>query len=262
VVQFKGAAMQERFTNKVALVTGGCSGLGRVTANLFSQEGAKVVIADISNSGDEVVSEINRAGGEALFIRANVTKLAEVENMVKSAVDRYGKLDILYNNAATWVEQPLLADIAEADFDKVMNVNAKGVFLGMKFGIQQMLKQGGGVIVNCGSINCFVSEIRSADYAATKAAVLSLTRSGALEYAKQNIRVNCVCPGPMLTPMVRAAADEAKQTIQEFSKQWNIPMGRIADPIEVARAVLFLASEDASFVTGTSLLVDGGYTII
>ncbi|MGE3595991.1 MAG: SDR family NAD(P)-dependent oxidoreductase, partial [Dehalococcoidia bacterium] len=169
---------------------------------------------------------------------------------------------VLYNNAASWVEQPLLADIVEEDFDKVMAVNAKGVFLGMKYGIRQMLKQGGGVIVNCGSINCFVSEVMSTDYAATKAAVLSLTRSGALEYAKQNIRVNCVCPGPMLTPMVRAAAEKAGQTIAEFSTQWNIPMGRIADPAEVARVVLFLASDDASFMTGASVLVDGGYTVV
>jgi NAD(P)-dependent dehydrogenase (short-subunit alcohol dehydrogenase family) len=250
-----------RFTNKVALVTGGSSGLGRVTAGLFAAEGAKVVLTDV-NDASEALSEIKRAGGEAIFVKANVAKSADVKNMVKVAVDTFGKLDILYNNAATWVEQPLLADIAEEDFDKVMNVNAKGVFLGMKYGIQQMLAQGGGVIVNCGSINCFVSEVMSSDYAATKAAVLSLTRSGALEYAKKNIRVNCVCPGPMLTPMVRAAAAKANQTIDEFSKQWNIPMGRIADPAEVARAVLFLASDDASFITGTSILVDGGYTVV
>lgn len=250
-----------RFTDKVALVTGASSGLGRVSANLFAQEGAKVVVCDISD-GSEVVAEIEAAGGKAIFVKADVSKDEQAQHMIQAAVDAYGRLDILYNNAAIWVEQPLLADIPVEDFDKVMAVNARGVFLGMKYGIRQMVRQGGGAIVNCGSINSFVSEIRSTDYAATKAAVLSLTRSGALEYARQNIRVNCVCPGPMLTPMVEAAYLEAGVSLEEFSKQWNIPMGRIADPVEMAKAVLFLASDDASFITGTSLLVDGGYTIV
>lgn len=250
-----------RFTDKVVLITGAGSGLGRVSANLFAQEGAKVVVCDISDAAN-VVSEIQQAGGEATYVRADVSKPDDAEGMIRAAVDTYGRLDVLYNNAAIWVEQPLFADIPVEDFDRVMSVNARGVFLGMKYGIRQMLAQGGGVIVNCGSINCFVSEIKSTDYAATKAAVLSLTRSGALEYAKNNIRVNCVCPGPMLTPMVEAAYHEAGVSLEEFSKQWNIPMGRIADPAEMAKAVLFLASDDASFITGTSLLVDGGYTVV
>ena len=250
-----------RFTGKVALVTGGASGLGRITATLFAQEGAKVVVADIGD-GQSVVEEIRATGGEAIYVKVDVTKSEDVARMIDTAVTAFGRLDVLYNNAATWVEQPLLADIEEEDFDKVMAVNAKGVFLGMKYGIRQMLKQGGGVIVNCGSIVSFVSEIMSTDYAATKAAVLSLTKSGALEYAQQNIRVNCVCPGPMRTPMVEAAAAKLGQSVEEFSAQWNIPMGRIADPAEVARVVLFLASDDSSFMTGASVLVDGGYTII
>lgn len=250
-----------RFTDKVALVTGASSGLGRVSANLFAQEGAKVVVCDISD-GSHVVTEILESGGEAIFVNADVSKAEDAEAMIQAAVDAYGRLDILYNNAAIWIEQPLLADIPVEDFDKVMAVNARGVFLGMKYGIRQMLRQGGGSIVNCGSINSFVSEVKSTDYAATKAAVLSLTKSGALEYARQNIRVNCVCPGPMLTPMVEAAYNEAGVSLEEFSKQWNIPMGRIADPAEMAKAVLFLASDDASFITGASLLVDGGYTIV
>ena len=250
-----------RFTDKVVLVTGAASGLGRVSANLFAQEGAKVVVSDVSD-GSHVVAEIEAAGGTATFVRADVSKEADVQAMIEAAVTAYGRLDVLYNNAGIWVEQPLLADIPVEDFDRVMSVNARGVFLGMKHGIRQMVKQGGGVIVNCGSINCFISEIKSTDYAATKAAVLALTRSGALEYARQNIRVNCVCPGPMLTPMVEAAYHEAGVSLEEFSKQWNIPMGRIAEPVEMAKAVLFLASDDASFITGASLLVDGGYTIV
>jgi NAD(P)-dependent dehydrogenase (short-subunit alcohol dehydrogenase family) len=132
----------------------------------------------------------------------------------------------------------------------------------MKYGIRQMLKQGGGVIVNCGSVSSFVADLNDADYLASKGAVIMLTRAGALEYAKQNIRINAVCPGPMRTPMLEAAARKVNQTMDQFSKQWNIPIGRIADPVEVAKAVLFLASDDSSFMIGAHVLVDGGYTII
>lgn len=250
-----------RLSGKVALITGGSAGLGRVTANLFAQEGAKLVLADITDGAD-AVAEIEALGGEAIFVRTDVSNAADAANMVQAAVDRFGSLDILYNNAAIWFEQPALADIAEEDFDRVYQVNVKGVFLGMKYGIKQMLKQGGGVIVNCGSINCFVAEPNSSDYATTKGAVLMLTKQGAVEYARHNVRVNCVCPGPMLTPMVRAAAEKAGQSIAEFSQQWNLPRGRIADPLEVARVVLFLASDESSNVVGAAILADGGYTAI
>ncbi|NIJ17857.1 SDR family NAD(P)-dependent oxidoreductase [Sphingobium vermicomposti] len=250
-----------RLDGKVALITGGSAGLGRVTSLLFAQEGAKVVITDLSD-GAEAVADIEAIGGEALFVKADVSKSADVRNMVRAAVDRFGRLDILYNNAAIWFEQPLLADISEEDFDSVYQVNVKGVFLGMKYGIQQMLKQGGGVIVNCGSINCFVAEAGSSDYATTKGAVLMLTKQGAVEYAQHNIRINAVCPGPMLTPMVQAAAEKAGQTIPEFSRQWNLPRGTVADPLEVAKVVLFLASDDASNLFGASILADGGYTAL
>lgn len=250
-----------RLEGKVALITGGSAGLGRVTAKLFAEEGAKVVITDVSD-GSEVVAEIEAAGGEVLFVKADVSKAADVQNMVQAAVDRFGRLDILYNNAAIWFEQPLLADISEEDFDRMYQVNVKGVFLGMKYAIQQMLKQGGGTIVNCGSINSFVAEAHSSDYATTKGAVLMLTKQGAVEYAKENIRINCVCPGPMLTPMVRAAAEKAGQTIPEFSKQWNLPRGIVSEPLEVAKVVLFLASDESSNVIGASILADGGYTAL
>lgn len=250
-----------RLDGKVALITGGSAGLGRVTAQLFAKEGAKVVITDVSD-GAEAVAEIEAAGGEVLFVKADVSKAADVQNMIQAAVDRFGRLDILYNNAAIWFEQPLLADISEEDFDRMYQVNVKGVFLGMKYAIRQMLKQGGGAIVNCGSINSFVAEPHSSDYATTKGAVLMLTKQGAVEYAKQNIRINCVCPGPMLTPMVRAAAEKAGQTIPEFSKQWNLPRGIVSDPLEVAKVVLFLASDESANVIGASILADGGYTAL
>jgi len=250
-----------RLEGKVALITGGSAGLGRVTARLFAEEGAKVVITDVSD-GSEAVAEIEAAGSEVLFVKADVSKAADAENMVQAAVDRFGRLDILYNNAAIWFEQPLLADISEEDFDRMYQVNVKGVFLGMKYAIRQMLKQGGGTIVNCGSINSFVAEAHSSDYATTKGAVLMLTKQGAVEYAKDNIRINCVCPGPMLTPMVRAAAEKAGQSIPEFSKQWNLPRGIVSDPLEVAKVVLFLASDESSNVIGASILADGGYTAL
>jgi NAD(P)-dependent dehydrogenase (short-subunit alcohol dehydrogenase family) len=250
-----------RLTGKVALITGGSQGLGRETAILFAKEGAKVVIAGISDASN-TLNAIKTAGGEGMCVKADVTNTFEVQTMIQKAVDAYGKLDILYNNAAILGEPCLLADMAEEDFDRTMAVNVKGVFLGMKYGIRQMLKQGGGVIVNCGSVSSFVADLNDADYLASKGAVIMLTRAGALEYAQQNIRINAVCPGPMRTPMLEAAAKKVNQTVDQFSKQWNLPIGRIADPAEVAKAVLFLASDDSSFMIGAHVLVDGGYTII
>jgi NAD(P)-dependent dehydrogenase (short-subunit alcohol dehydrogenase family) len=250
-----------RFAGKVALITGGSQGLGRETAILFAKEGAKVVIADVTEAS-YTLNAIKTAGGEAMYVKADVTNTYEVQTMIQKAVDAYGKLDILYNNAAILGETSLLADMAEEDFDRTMAVNVKGVFLGMKYGIRQMLKQGGGVIVSCGSVSSFVADPNNADYIASKGAVMMLTRAGALEYAQQNIRINAVCPGPMRTPMVEAAAKKVNQTVDQVSKQWNLPIGRVADPVEVAKAVLFLASDDSSFMIGAHVLVDGGYTII
>jgi NAD(P)-dependent dehydrogenase (short-subunit alcohol dehydrogenase family) len=250
-----------RFTGKVAVVTGGSKGLGRETAILFAKEGAKVVIADHSD-GSHTLNAIKTAGGEAIYVKTDVTNTNDVQTMIQRAVDAYGRLDILYNNAATLKETTLLADIPEEDFDRTMAVNVKGVFLGMKYGIRQMLKQGGGVIVNCGSVSSFVADPNNADYLTSKGAVIMLTKAGALEYAQQNIRINVVCPGPMRTPMVETAAKRLNKTVDQFAAQWNLPIGRIADPVEVAKAVLFLASDDSSFMIGAHVLVDGGYTII
>ncbi|MDB5581458.1 MAG: dehydrogenase, short-chain alcohol dehydrogenase like protein [Bradyrhizobium sp.] len=252
-----------RFEGKIALVTGGHRGLGRETAILFAKEGAKVVVVDIVDAASTVAA-IETTGGEAMFVKADVTDAAQVRAMVEKTVDAYGRLDILYNNAAILGNMVPLAEMVEEDFDRTMAVNVRGVFLGMKYGIRQMLKQGGGVIINCGSVSCFVADSDNADYLASKGAVMMLTKGGALEYAQQNIRINAVCPGPMRTSLLEDAAKRMNQTVDEFAKgqNWNLPIGRVADPVEVAKIVLFLASDDASYMVGALVSVDGGYTIV
>jgi NAD(P)-dependent dehydrogenase (short-subunit alcohol dehydrogenase family) len=251
-----------RFTDKVVLITGGSQGLGHATAILFAKEGAKVVIADISDAA-HTLSAIKAVGGEAIFVKADVANTYEVQAMIQKAVDAYGKLDVLYNNAAISGKACPLADMPEEDFDRTMAVNVKGVFLGMKYGIRQMLKQGGGVIVNCASTSSFVADdLKDADYIASKGAVMMLTKTGAVEYATRNIRINAVCPGAMRTPMAEAVAKKMNQTLDQLTTLGNLPIGRVADPVEVAKAVLFLASDDSSYMIGAHVLVDGGYTII
>ena len=247
-----------RFAGKSVVVTGGSRGLGRETAILFAKEGAKVVIADIADAA-ETLDALSTAGGEGTYVKTDVTSSQEVQALIQKTVAVYGKLDILYNNAAVLREVPLLADIPEEDFDKTMAVNVKGVFLCMKYAIRQMLRQQGGVIVNCGSISSLVADANNADYLASKGAVLMLTKGAALEYAPKNIRINAVCPGPMRTPMVEAFLKSMNRTPEQL---WSLPIGRIADPVEVAKAVLFLASDDSSFMVGAHVVVDGGYTIV
>jgi len=252
----------DKLNGKVALITGGSSGIGRATAILFAEEGAKVVVtADQNvNGGEETVKIIKVAGGEAIFVIADVSKATDVQRMVRTTEDTYGRLDILFNNAGIWEQRTLLADLSEEDWDRTIDVNLKGVFLGMKYAIPEMLKRGGGVIVNTASENSFAADLTIADYCASKGGVLMLTKAAALEYARQNIRVNCVCPGGTVTLMVERAAEKAGQPLESYIAQWvqNVPLGRWAQPEEIAKAVLFLASDDSSYITGTSLLIDGG----
>ncbi|MBD2261344.1 SDR family oxidoreductase [Pseudanabaena sp. FACHB-2040] len=244
--------------DKVALVTGGTSGIGRATAIAYAQQQAKVVVVGRRiDEGEETVRLIKEAGGEAIFVQADVTKEADVEAMVDKAVGVFGRLDIAFNNAGMVGENPLLIEQTEAEYDRIMNVNVKGVWLSMKHEIAQMLKQGSGSIVNTSSGAGVVAVRTQPLYTASKHAVVGLTKAAALQYAKAGIRINVVAPAAIETDMFEAATggqDEAKAYLTGLH-----PIGRIGTPLEVANAVLFLSSDLASFITGETLMVDGGY---
>jgi NAD(P)-dependent dehydrogenase (short-subunit alcohol dehydrogenase family) len=240
--------------DKVALVTGGTSGIGRATAIAYAQQKAKVVVVGRRiDEGEKTVRLIQDAGGEAIFVQTDVTKEADVKAMVDKAVDVFGRLDIAFNNAGTAGENPSLIEQTEAEYDRTMNINVKGVWLSMKYEIAQMLKQGSGAIVNMASATGVVAYPSAPLYTASKHAVVGLTKAAAIQYAKAGIRINVAAPGSIKTDMFEAATDEAKAYITGLH-----PIGRVGTPLEVANAVLFLSSEMASFTTGATLMVDGG----
>jgi NAD(P)-dependent dehydrogenase (short-subunit alcohol dehydrogenase family) len=249
-----------RFQGKVAMITGGAHGMGEVEAKLFAKEGANVIVADVlEQEGRQVVAGIAEVGGEALFVRLDVTNEADWQKAVDTAVARFGKLDILVNNAG--ISGSADADLLSTEaWDKVMGVNAKGVFLGLKHAIPAMQKTGGGAIVNISSISGFVGQdyIHMA-YNASKGAVRIMTKSAAVQFAKDGIRVNSVHPGvmPPMRTSTRGADSEERQRMLA-----KVPMGREGRREEVGHAVLFLASDEASYITGTELVVDGGYLAI
>ncbi len=243
----------DRLDGKVALITGAGSGIGRAGALLFAEEGAKVAVADyVPMGGQETVRMIKKAGGEAIFIEVDVSKAADVENMVRTTVDTYGRIDILYNNAGIMGTEAPTAEATEEDWDRVIDTNLKSVFLASKYTIPVMLNGGGGVIVNTASITGFIGSPRLPAYGASKGGVIQLTKAMALEYADRNIRVNCICPGVIETPMTETDG-LARRT--DF-----IPQKRAGRVDDVARAALYLASDDSSYVTASSLVVDGGWT--
>lgn len=247
----------KRFQDKVVIVTGGAGGIGEATARLFAEEGAKVVIADYSERGKEVAREIDGIGLDSFFIQTDVTSEESVMQMVETTVGRYGRLDVLFANAG--VASDGLTDQVDYEvWQKTIEVNLSGVFLCNKHAIKQMLAQGdGGAIVNCGSVHSFVGKARVSAYASAKGGVHMLTRSSAAAYAAEGIRVNTVCPGYIETSLISGLPEEMLRYLQA-----QHPIGRLGTAEEVGRAVLFLASRDASYITGASLLVDGGYTAI
>jgi NAD(P)-dependent dehydrogenase (short-subunit alcohol dehydrogenase family) len=253
--------MVKRFHDKVVIVTGASSGIGKVSALAFAREGAKVAIAARRiDQGSQTVEEIKAAGGDAFFVQADVSKAQDVSNMVSMTIKTYGKLDCAFNNAGIGGDVLLsTADHTEENWDAVMSVNLKGVWLCMKYQIPEMLKNGRGSIVNNSSIyGLAASTVGHVPYAVSKHGVIGLTKTAAFEYAKKGIRVNAVCPGYTHSELVDGAIDALPG---EFEKMlaYDIPMGRIADTEEIAHAVLWLCSDEASFVTGQALAPDGGW---
>ncbi|MCC6606189.1 MAG: SDR family oxidoreductase [Anaerolineae bacterium] len=248
-----------QLNGKIALITGGGSGIGRETAVLFAQHGASLAIADLNPQGGQAtVQMIREAGGTAVFIQTDVAQAAQVEAMIHAVVAAYGRLDIAFNNAGIEGAPVRTIDVTEAEFDQIMAVNAKGVWLCLKYEIQQMLRQGGGTIINTASVAGLMGAHSMPAYAASKHAVVGLTRTAAVEYARKGIRVNAVCPAIIRTAMVERAIAQLPQL--EHGAIQNNPSRRLGTPQEVAQAVLWLASDASSFTTGATLTVDGGLT--
>jgi NAD(P)-dependent dehydrogenase (short-subunit alcohol dehydrogenase family) len=251
--------MTERLKGKIALVTGGSSGIGRVAAKLFCWEGAKVVIADINvEGGEETVRRISEAGGEAIFVRTDISKSDEVEALINKILEGYSRLDCAFNNAAVFGSLSPLTDHTEETWDRVLATNLKGTWLCMKYEILQMLKQGSGTIVNNSAVPGGMVGARFASaYAASKAGIVSLTKGAALEYAEYGLRVNVLCLSHTRSPML----EQMFELNPELEGDWvmQVPMGRLSAPEEAAEAALWLCSDASSFVTGTILPVDGGF---
>jgi NAD(P)-dependent dehydrogenase (short-subunit alcohol dehydrogenase family) len=250
--------MAGRVAGKIALVTGSGSGIGRATAQIFAREGAKVVVADVVvDGGEETVRLIKAAGGEAIFVKTDVSKSADVEAMIKKVVDTYGRLDCAFNNAGIEGALQPTNEYDEAVWDRVLGINLKGVWLCMRAEIRQMLSQGGGAIVNTASVAGLVGIQGMSAYVAAKHGVAGLTKTAALEYAKAGIRVNAVCPGGVDTPMVKRVFGNNPQLAEAAAA--GEPVGRLAQPAEIGEAVVWLCSDAASFVTGLPMAVDGGW---
>ncbi|MFC1925514.1 glucose 1-dehydrogenase [Chloroflexota bacterium] len=244
---------------KVALVTGAGSGIGQASALKFAREGANVVIADVSaEGGEETLQMLRKAGGEGIFIQTDVSKKEDVEAMVKKAVETYGRLDCAHNNAGIGGEWGRMADTSEENWDRIMGINLKGIWYCMRAEIHQMVKQGGGAIVNTASAGGLATSKFTADYTTSKHGVVGLTRAAAVDYAVRGIRVNCVCPGIVNTPLSAPLQAMPDMAAKFASMQ---PLNRFAEPGEIANAAVWLCSDEASFVNGHALAVDGGMTI-
>jgi NAD(P)-dependent dehydrogenase (short-subunit alcohol dehydrogenase family) len=253
--------MELSLSGKVVLITGGGSGIGRASALAFAAEGVKVVIADIDEKGGkQTVSLIQEKGGQAIFQKADVSKSEDAEGMVHTTVKQYGSLDYAFNNAGIEGPDASIIDHSEEEWDQVVRINLKGVWLSMKYEIPQMLNQGKGVIVNNASILGVVGSEGVCAYVAAKHGVVGLTKTAALEYATRGIRVNAVCPGYIQTPLMGRIGATADSKLL-LTLMGLHPMKRLGKPEEIASAVVWLCSDAASFITGHNMLVDGGYTI-
>ena len=245
------------FSGKVAVITGGSRGIGRATALLFAQSGAKVVIGDVDPAGMETVETINRNGGEAVFVKTDVRDEGEVKNLIATALKTYGGLHCAFNNAGVLPATLTLAEMDESTFDNTLAVDLRGVFLCMKHEIAHMLQSGGGAIVNNASIAGMIAEPGISAYIAAKHGVIGLSKAAAVEYAHKGIRINALAPGLVNTAMTKAWFDDPNMSAYFLA---NTPIGRVSQPAEIAGMVLFLCSDLASFVVGQTFVIDGGYT--
>lgn len=249
-----------RLQDRVAIITGAGSGIGREAALIFAREGARVVVADLNEeAGTGTVEDVTSAGGEALFVQTDVSRAASVQALVARAEERFGRLDIIFNNAGIFPDADgSVLETTEEVWDLVMNVNLKGVFLGCKYAIPAMQRAGGGSIINVAS---FVALLGAATpqiaYTASKGGVLSMTREIAVEFARQNIRANALCPGPVATPLLQSILSDP---VKRERRLVHIPAGRFAQATEIAQAALYLASDESSYVNGATFVVDGGIT--
>jgi NAD(P)-dependent dehydrogenase (short-subunit alcohol dehydrogenase family) len=249
-----------KLANKIALITGAGSGMGRIASLLFAQEGAMVAAIDIDEkAAQETAQMIEAGGGKALAVRADVSQSADAQAMVAATVEKLGVPNIVYNNAGIEGKAASIVRLAEEDFDRVIAINLRGVWLGMKYALPHMINNGGGAIINTASIAGLVGLRNSSAYCAAKAGVIALTRVAALENGRHNIRVNAICPGAIDTPMVSRI--QGGGTVSERAINRISTLGRIGKPEEIAKMALFLASDDASFATGAPFIVDGGWTI-
>ena len=251
-----------RLNGKVAIITGAASGIGRATAELFAREGAKVTLVDWKKQdGEKAAQSIRESGGDVMFCFADVSKNDDVQHFVEATHRQYGRVDVLFNNAAVQI-MARLVETSEDEWDQMHQVNLKGVFLGCKHAIPLMIQQGGGSIINMASVLGFVGDPDLAAYCAAKGGVMALTKAAAISYGPQGVRVNCICPGDVETPLVTAYferdPDPARLRAEVSSKY---ALRRIAAPTEIAEAALFLASDASSFISGSSLVVDGGLTV-
>jgi len=251
--------MDHLFEGKVALVTGGSSGIGKATALSFAKRKAKVVVADITvDEGETLIGMIEDQGGEGIFIQCDVTDSDQVESMIEETVNAYGRLDCAFNSAGITGSDGFTADCTEENWEQVIKVNLTGLWLCMKYEIKQMLEQGSGAIVNASSADGIVGDPGIPAYTASKGGVIQLTRTAALEYVKEGIRINAILPGPVRTPMLTGLFEANPDTEKIYMEMQ--PIGRLAEPEEIAEAVVWLCSDSASYIIGHPLVIDGGLT--